>query len=92
MKVYIVYTLVLIALNISRLKKLVQITTPEFKVKLILRPGANKLGFEEVFETIIKPYVRTFGFGKNIKSAEMDAAEVMCERIGLKHIMPRVNT
>jgi len=59
---------------------------PEFKVKLILRPGANKLGFEEVFETINKPYVRTLGCGKNIKSAEMDAAEEMCERIGLKHI------
>ena len=27
---------------------------PEFKVKLILRHGANKLGFEEVFETINK--------------------------------------
>jgi len=59
---------------------------PEFKVKLILRHGANKLGFEEVFETINKPYVRTFGFGKNKKSAEMDAAEEMCERIGIKYI------
>ena len=59
---------------------------PEFKVKLILKHGANKLGFEEVFETINKPYVRTFGFGKNKKSAEMDAAEEMCERIGIKYI------
>lgn len=61
---------------------------PNFKVKLILKPCSNKLGFEEIFETysIIKPYVRTFGFGKNIKSAEMEAAEEMCERIGLKYI------
>ena len=59
---------------------------PEFKVKLIVKSGANKLGFEEVFETINKPYVRTFGFGKNIKSAEMEAAEEMCERIGIKYI------
>lgn len=59
---------------------------PEFKIKLILRSGANKLGFEEVFGTINKPYVRTFGFGKNKKSAEMDAAKEMCERIGLKYI------
>jgi len=59
---------------------------PDFKVKLIIKPGANKLGFEEVFDTINKPYVRSFGFGKNIKSAEMEAAEKMCERIGLEYI------
>jgi len=60
---------------------------PEFKIKLILKPGSNKLGFEEIFETysVKKPYVRTFGFGSNIKSAEMDAAEEMCERIELKY-------
>lgn len=61
---------------------------PEFKVKLILRPGLNKLGFEEIFESysIKKPYVRTFGFGQNKKSAEMEAAEEMCERVGLKYV------
>ncbi len=60
---------------------------PEFKIKLILKPRSNKLGFEEIFESysIKKPYVRTFGYGKNIKSAEMDASEEMCERIGLKY-------
>lgn len=60
---------------------------PEFKVKLKIKPGPNKLGFEEIFETysIVKPYVRTFGFGTSKKSAEIEAAEEMCERIGLKY-------
>ena len=45
---------------------------PEFKVKLILRQGANKPGFEEVFESINKPYIKTYGFGKNEKPEEIE--------------------
>lgn len=58
---------------------------PYYTVKLIIRPGSNKMGFENVFDTYVtdKPYVRTIGEGGNIKLAEMRAAEEMCERIGL---------
>ncbi len=58
---------------------------PYYTVKLIIRPGLNKLGFENVFDTYVidKPYVRSIGKGKNVKLAEMRAAEQMCDRIGL---------
>lgn len=63
---------------------------PEFKVKLKLRPEANKSEFEDVFETINKLYVRIFRFGKNKKPAEIEAAEEMCEGIGLKYLEIRL--
>ena len=89
MKVYIVY----FSFNRPEYKQVEKSGPdhdPEFKVKLILRSGANAQGFEEVFETINKPYVRTFGFGKNKISAEIEAAAEMCERIGLKYLEIRL--
>jgi len=60
---------------------------PYYTIKLIIRPGANKIGFENIFKIYItdKPYVRTLGKGRNIRLAEMRAAEEMCERIGLTY-------
>ena len=58
---------------------------PYYTVKLIIKPGSNKIGFENTFDTYLtdKPYVRTLGEGGNIKLAEIRAAEEMCEVIGL---------
>lgn len=58
---------------------------PTYTVKVIIRPGSNKIGYKLVFETYVidKPYVTEYANGKNIKLAEKRAAEKMCDRIGL---------
>ena len=56
-------------------------------IKLTIKPGLNKIGFENVFEKSVlgETHVTTHGKGKNIKLAQKRAAEKMCDRIGLAY-------
>ena len=58
---------------------------PIFTVEVIIRPGSNKIGFENVFNTYIidNSFVSSTGKGKSKKIAEIKAAEKMCDIIGL---------
>ena len=61
--------------------------SPNYTIKLIIRPSSNKIGFENVFGKYVlgNTYVTSHGKGKNIKLAQKRAAEKMCDRIGLDY-------
>ena len=60
---------------------------PNYTVKLVIKTGSNKLGYERIFEkyALGKTHVSTFGKGKNKKLAQKRAAEEMCDIIGLMY-------
>jgi len=69
----------------QEIKKVGPEHNPIFTVEVIIRPGSNKIGFENVFNTYIidNSFVSSTGKGRSKKIAGMKAAETMCDIIDL---------